>query len=311
MLTHDTSLAAHALAVDATVVRVFGALLRRNVVPILLKGGSIEAWLYDDGAPRIAGDVDLLVAPSDRLTTERELKALGFVNKYDGPSPVWADEHADAWTPPPGLVPLDLHRRLWGVGTSQSVAWDTLHADRDLLRIGPIEVPVLGPSGRLLVVALHAAHHGVGVSRPVHELGLAIARCDDAAWRAVVRLAKELDASQGLAAGLGLLDEGATLRDRLGLRPTDREVVLRHIPMWFEPATAAGFLSLLQARSLRDRAHLIRHEVLPSSEFMHARYDAASDGLVRAHLRRWARLVRDAPAGFRAARAIHRRRARR
>lgn len=303
-------LAMAALAGDATTVAVTSAFASRGIRCLVLKGRSLADWLYDEDEVRASGDVDLLVAPRDLDAAERQLKTLGFVNKYDGPSPKFAEEHADNWTPAPGSLPVDLHRRLWGIEAPMRTTWARLWEDSETIVVASKEVQVLGLAGRTLLVALHAAHHGPDFIRPMMDLDRAVERLEDAAWDAALELAHALGAAAGLSAGLGLTAGGRDIRDRLALPPADRYAVLRTASLWSEPATAAGFLQFLEASGANERIALLRRELFPSRAFMQSQQgDGALSGtlLARAYVTRWRTLVTNAPAGWRAAQSIRRR----
>ncbi len=300
------------LLVEARAASVVAELRAAGVDALLLKGTSNERWLYDADEVRPSGDVDLLVAPSGLERAERRLQALGFVNKYDGVSPSWAEEHADVWEPADGLLPVDLHRRLWGVGASAADAWARLWAGREPLELGGARVEVPGEAARALLVALHAAHHGPEHRRPSEDLARAVRRLEPAVWQEAASLARELSAEAGLAAGLAQAPGGAEVRDRLGLPPADREAVVQVARLWSAPATTAGFLRVLDAGSARERWAVLARELVPSRRFM--RSDLARRGrtsragaIELAYVQRWASLGLDAPRGLRAARALRRR----
>ena len=308
-MASTVSLTLRALTVDATAVAVIRELDAIGVRSLLLKGASLEQVLYDADEPRLSTDVDLLVAPADHQRAERCLKHVGYVNKYDGPSPVWAEEHADAWAASDWRVPVDLHRRLWGVEISAELAWHILWARRQKVELGASSVQALSASGIALLVALHAAHHGPDVARPLVDLNRALQRLNTTTWEQALTLAEELQAAPGLAAGLGLVDAGERLRDRLGLAPADRDVVVRVAAMWTAPPTAAGFLRLFDAESPRETMVLLLRELFPSREFLrHANSPARRPRgrLLRGYAVRWRDLMSSAPTGWRAARAIRR-----
>lgn len=296
------------LALEAAAMTVIDQLRDEGIRPLLLKGPTIERWLYEPDERRPAGDVDLLVSPTDRVSAELRLAGLGFSNRYDGVSPDWAEEHADTWLPGQGGVPVDLHRRLWGFEAPPAAVWQTLWARREAMTIGGTEVDVLSPPARALCVALHAAHHGLEVPRPIEDLRRAVSQVDDAVWIEAAELAAELGASAGLAAGLALDPGGVAVRDALGLEPASRDVVVRVARLWSEPRTAEGFLRLFASSGVREATRLIRRELFPSPDYMRARESdgGGSERLARAYIRRWRSLASGAPSGLRAARRLRR-----
>lgn len=302
-----TVLAIRLLAGEATTVSLVGALRGDGVESLLLKGASVERWLYRPDEWRLSSDIDLLVEPRCLAAAERGLKRLGFVNRYDGVSPSWAEEHADSWRSNAWPLPVDLHRSIWGIRAPVALVWQRLWADREPLMIGGTQVWMLDAAGRLLTLALHAAHHGETASRPLADLRRATEQVERGVWSEAVGLASDLGALEGFAAGLGLLLEGAALRDDLGLQPADPAVVRVTAEIWGAPPTAEGFMRLAESPGLRGKAGLLRHELVPSKEFMRSRSSRSAlarrgrRGLLAAYVARLAELLVETPAGVRGA----------
>lgn len=291
------------VAVDATVAKAVRALREAGVQPVLLKGPSVERWLYRPEEMRISSDVDLLVDPRQLASAERRLKREGLVNRYDGISPAEAPEHADTWSGPGMAVPVDLHRRLWGFESSAEQVWDRLWASRGSMTVAGEECAVLGEPARALAVALHAAHHG-DLARPIGDLARALQTLDEAVWTHAAELAVELGATTGLRAGLGLAAEGDPLLARLGWESADPAEVAFSSPEWNTPRTTEGLLRLSRAPGAGAKASLIARELFPSRQFMRTRSDQAflarrgRRGLLVAYPFRWARLLISAPRGL-------------
>ena len=66
--------------------------------------------------------------------------------------------HASVWTAP-GRVPVEVHDRLWG---ADGEVWQVLERETEAVTVAGETVEVPNEPARCLVVALHAAHHGVG-----------------------------------------------------------------------------------------------------------------------------------------------------
>lgn len=304
-------LVARALAVEAQAAMIMRALGAAGIDALLLKGPSIERWLYGPGEWRIAADVDLLVAPADFAAAEQRLQAAGFANRYDGAAPAWVQEHADVWRSEALPVPLDLHRCLWGVGAEPARAWEPLWAGHVTLALAGAEVPVLGEGARALTLALHAGHHDRAAGRPLRDLVRALARLEPETWEEAAALAADLDAEGAFADGLSLLPAGRDLLAHLGVnvaaaRPSRPE------DLWALPKTAEAVVRIGRAQGWREKSALLRAELLPSSGFMRTRAAygplarRGAVGLACAHVLRWAHLARDMPAGVRAARRVRR-----
>ena len=133
--------------------------------------------------------------------------------------PSWWREHAVEWQRERDNVLLDVHRTLAGIGVDPDVAWRALSRERASVTVaGRGRCRSSGSPARTLHVALHAAHHGIGPSRPIEDLRRAVRTADDGIWRSAAELADELDALlDAFAAGLALDPEGAALAQRLHL----------------------------------------------------------------------------------------------
>jgi hypothetical protein len=300
------------LAAEATAASLIRDLRAAGIEPLLLKGPSLERWLYRTDERRVSGDIDLLVAPDQLPHAERALKTRGFANRYDGVSPPWAEEHADAWRSVSSAFPVDLHRRLWGFDAPPEMVWARLWGDRATMQIGGIRVDVLGEPARALAVALHAAHHGESKGKPIADLARAVARLSEATWGSAAEVARELGAETACVAGLSLVDGGLGLAERVGLPRAARTSISVTPRMWSVPETAEGFVRLAEAPGLLAKLGLVYRELVPSREFMQTRSPEAfvarrgRGGLAAAYLARWGRLLVETPAGIRAARRLRR-----
>jgi hypothetical protein len=98
-------------------------------------------------------------------------------------------------------------------------AWAVLSTRTEPAMVLNSTVEALDSAGRALVVALHAAQHGPRWEKPLRDLERAVDVLPIETWIAAVDLAAQLDATESLSAGLRLVDAGAFLAERLGLRP--------------------------------------------------------------------------------------------
>ena len=253
-------IAGRVLRVDAIATEIVSALNRDRVRSIVLKGPAIGRWLYDNRAPRPYGDVDLLVAPRDFARSEIVLKRLGFVSWFDGPAPEGQSMHADEWARGMGLrrVGVDLHRTFPGIGVGTDVLWSVVAAHTERLLIGEddgeLEIP--GEPMRALIVALHAAHHGAGESKPMQDLSRAVDRVSPDVWTEAARIAGDLHALDGLLDGLALQREGREIVRNLGLGQPSRRSPAQPAAEPLARPTAEGFERLANAGGRRSKLSL-------------------------------------------------------
>ena len=258
---------ARSLAVDRVtgeVVRDFSA---AGIPCMLIKGPTVAAWLYDDGAARYYMDSDLWVPPINFARAEEHLEGLGFRRAVPAvPHPPGGRPHAEPWVRAQDRAQVDLHRTLSGVGIAPEEAWALLSAEAVAMDVGGETVAVPPPSMRALLVALHAAQHGPDKAKPLEDLSRALERLDDAGWREVAALASRLDATPGLSYGLRLLPTGARLAERLGL--VSSELVEHATRQGSSARVALGLQRLAETRDFRERMRLVRREFVPSTDFL-------------------------------------------
>ena len=251
-------LAAQTLVVDAATAEVIAALARRTVDCILLRGPAVARRLYDAVELRSYIDADLLVSPNQVIDAERALSAIGFTPLADDSDlshhrPV----HAREWQR--GNVSVDLHRRVAGCTAPDDVIWQTFHEHSEVVSLAGVSARIPSPSALALIVALHAAHNGPRMPKPLADLARALARFDDATWNEASQLAERAGASPAFAAGLRLLPAGVARAPRVA--PTI-DVALRSSGA---PPLSLGIDWLLRAPGIREKAALVKHVVLPPS----------------------------------------------
>jgi hypothetical protein len=296
------AIVANNLRIDSATAEVLRAFEVARVQALLLKGPSVVRWLYDPQDARTYVDCDLLVRPTDIATAEHVLTNRGFVpNVYEREMPTWWREHAVGWLRPDDGTIVDLHQTLPGVGVDPQRVWLTLSAEVEGIQVAGFATTTLTIPGRALHLALHAAQHGVGWPTVTAELDRALARTDQAVWRAAVELAGALDAIPAFAAGLRTTAAGRGVAFALDL-PTDRpvDVALRAST---PPPVALGFDQLARAENWRARLTIMRHKVVPPATFVQAWSPLARHGrlgLALAYAWRPLWLLRHAPAGLRA-----------
>jgi Uncharacterised nucleotidyltransferase len=271
-----TLLTAGNIAVDAVTAEVVNALRAEGIRSLLLKGPAIVTWLYAEGAEPHPGyddaepvrsydDVDLLVAPDDLDSCKQVLGRLGFANRFAAFAPGEFAEHSTEWWRVGSPVAVDLHRTLQGVRASPNKLSGELASGAEELMVGGTRVEVPSKAGRALVVALHAAYHGVREPKPLGDVRRAIHLVDPAVWVEAAQLAERLSATPAFAAGLMLVPEGASLADRLEVADAvDTEAAL----LSQSPApTAYGFARLAATPGLRGKMVFLARELIPTPAF--------------------------------------------
>ena len=257
-----TAGAARNRVVDRLTVDIAGALASEAIESLVLKGPVLAEWLYP-GELRVYGDADLMVSPDDWQRAVGVLERLGFQN-YLAPMdhPRMQSFAGTAFLR--GTDNVDLHCTLHGLDASPALIVSSLMAGAERQLIAGAELRVPARAALLLLVGLHAAHHGHG--KPIEDLGRAIAHADERLWRLALAHAREFDGVPAFASGLRLLPEGVELARRLGIddvRSTRHEIRRHGIP------TAEGIEALLSPGiGARRRLGTVARELFPSAEFM-------------------------------------------
>ena len=159
-------------------------------------------------AARESTDADVLVRPDHLRIFLDGMQRHGWSLKVD-----FADgsafEHA-ATLEHPFLKHADVHRRFPGITAAPEVAFDRLWADRHTATIAGVACGVPSLPGQRLILLLHAARGPVAGHPDIRRAWLE-ATMDQRLE--VEKLAAELGAEVGLAAGTGRLDEFQSARD--------------------------------------------------------------------------------------------------
>lgn len=271
--------AVRTLAIDRVTAQVVAAMRLEGVSPILLKGPSFAAWLYPGGG-RSYLDTDLLVSPACFGRAQAVLVELGFEDYLAGFSVLERATHAATyWQRRPGARQayfVDLHQSLLSVGVPASEAWALLSADTEELVVAGLAVPTLGPTGRALHVALHAAQHGPGCAQSIEDLRRALAVAGIDQWRSAGVASARLGAEDAFATGLRLLPAGERVAAELGLteriRPALRLAVTAHA------RGADSLLGMGAATSLTRRARYAARVLCPSPALMRRGFALARRG---------------------------------
>ncbi len=298
------------LALESALAEVVSQLRAHGVDPLLLKGAGTARWLYDSAPDRGYDDLDLLVAPGDTARATSCLEAIGFAAHWPGGRFDGAGAHHEVMVRRgPATVVLELHHTLDLLSAPAPAVWERLSADAQTITLGGTAIRVPAPAAASFVVAIHAAQHGLGASKPLRDLDAAVARVEPATWRAAAAIAADLGATAEFTVGLRLCAGGRGLADRLGLAPApavSRQVSLKASTA---PETALGIEQLVTTPGLRARVALLAGKLAPSPVWMRNWLPFARRGrraLACAYVWRLIWLLIKLPAGARAWRAAAR-----
>jgi hypothetical protein len=266
------------LVLDRVTGEIVVAWRKAGVRTVLLKGPAITRWLYREGEFRGYVDIDLLVPGEDVEAAEEVLRALGFerpgLEAIEGDWP----RYSRNWVRSDSTINVDLHQTLAGVGVDSTEVWATLTEGLEQLTVAGVDVDVLAPHARALMLALHTAKDGSRIAKARHDLGHAIDRLPPDLWIETVRLAERLRALGSLGAGLRLVvPAGVELADRLDLpgeAPFD--ITVRYGSG--APPLAFGFDWLLSTPGVRGKGRLVLRKVFPPVAFMRAWVPLANRG---------------------------------
>lgn len=254
-------LLAVSLAADGQAARAVGMLEAAGIPALVLKGASLAEWLYGKEI-RSYSDADVMVSPDSFEAAEVALERGGYSRKVD-------DLHASAWLREGDPIAIDLHRRLWVVGSSPRFVWRLLWGRSVVQEIGGRRCRVLDPVARALVVALHQAHHhalGQDTTRTAADLRRLLDQLSTDDWRAVADLTSDLRATLNLAAGLRSVDDprAAAIADELRL-PDARLVERATQPDAIVPLIGA-MANIRFARGPRRKLRALRQEIVPPAD---------------------------------------------
>ena len=192
-------------------------------------------------------DVDVLVRPAHLDRLSMAMRQHGWTTKYRFEVGS-AFEHAATMTHP-FLAPVDVHRHFPGMDSDPEAAFSRLWRDRHTVELAGTPCPVPSVTAQRLILILHATRAGQ-LTHPDILRSWTAAREDDR--DAVRRLAADLGAEVGLAAGTGRLDEFSGARGYalwLALSTGERSLVR----MWVARVKAAP----TRRAALRTAVHLL------------------------------------------------------
>ena len=256
--------AARNLKIDAVTVEVVRAFEERGIDVLLLKGPTFARWLYDDGR-RDYHDTDLLVAPESVSAAEEVLTALGFelppiYDEGDRPS----FDHA--WVRRSDKVRVDLHWGLIGARAAPETVWRVLSEYREPIELVLGTVDGLSEPARACQVALHAAQHGSGFSKPLDDLERAVSRLTPDTWHRARDVARSLDAEEAFGAGLRLVPAGEEIAQGLGL--VDVAGTETRLRAAGAPELAVSLEWFLSSPGWKGRFRYLLRNLFPSPNFM-------------------------------------------
>jgi hypothetical protein len=258
---------ARTLRIDHLTAEVVQAFQAAGIRSILLKGPALARWLYDEGAMRPYADCDLLVRTDSFQAAEGILASMGF--EREGLDSIVGDwpKHARTWKRPDGTT-IDLHVTLVGIAVAPPQAWDILTDGTEHMRVAGIEVEVLSPAARAVLVALNAAKDAARVGKVRHDLGHALDRLPTDLWKEAMAVAARLKSIGAFAAGLRRTPAGERLADELGLpHDTPSVIALRERP---PPPLAMGLDWLLATPGWSGKFRVVLRKVAPPPSFLRA-----------------------------------------
>ena len=271
--------AAASLRSDVVAAAVGEAFRSAGIASILLRGPSIARHVYDAGESRPYADVDLLVptaaiAEAERLLDDHRFAHSAVLGQRPDDRPAWSR----TWQRASDGAEVDLHSTIVGVGVPPHELWALLSENVEPVEVARARLDGLNAETTLVVVALHAAHHGTELRQPLEDLARAIERFPTTSWAAAAALADRLAAMPAFAAGLRLVPAGAALTERLVLSDAaSAEVILR---AGSAPPMALGFEWLSRVPGFRAKTRLIAGKLVPDVQFMRAWSPLARRGRV-------------------------------
>jgi hypothetical protein len=298
--------AAGRLALVTATGEVLGAMTGARIRTILLKGPT-TARLYHDPALRPAGDVDILVEPSQAGAAAQVLESLGFQDPLARARSHEREPHAVAFYRS-GALPacVDLHRTMYWSRHDPEALWREFSRATSFIDLEERRVEVLGDPAQALVIAEHALRH-VHAAKPLEDLRRALAVYQHDTWVEAAAMARRLGAESALAAGLRRVDAGNRVADALSLEENSSSAEVRLL-LAGPPPISLGLMRLAQAPSIRQRGAVVLGEVFPTPPAMRNWRGFAGRGraaLMLAYLYRPVWLAFKLPGAYRAWRAAN------
>jgi hypothetical protein len=266
------------LTIDAMSGKIVTGLREAGVPSLLLKGPVIARRLYRRDEIRPYADCDLLVRRSDLALAEATVAGLGMRRDKaeERLTPKW-ERHNNSWRLDERRFDLELHWTLIHIGADPETLWEVCNRDSNTMRVGGVDVSTPADPQLALILALHAAQHGVRWTRPQEDLRRAVEVLPPEVWRAAGQHAVELEATRAFAAGLRLIPSGSALAKALALPDEPSFEVLLTTGRAGEGADQVD--RVLRAPGPVAKARVLLRAAFPSAARMRARHTGA-DGPV-------------------------------
>jgi hypothetical protein len=281
----------HALSVDcvrqAELATVLHELDTAGVRPLLFKGAALAHTHYPTPHVRVRADTDLLVADPEVRVLEGVLSRLGYIRPVEVSGALVSYQSHYQKTDRYGVThALDVH---WKISNLQALANSLTHAELwncrvPVVPLGPSAATVDAPHALLLALVHRAGHHPGSRNLlwmyDLHLLGNRLTPDQHQLFQTIV-------AARGLNS---IAAEGLAVAHRsFGDPRLDAPVEATHPASangdgFVRPWTQAEVLRLdLQALpDWRTRGRLLREHLLPSSNYMRAKYGVRSNAMLPA-----------------------------
>jgi hypothetical protein len=147
---------ARSACLEERTASVLGAAAAADIPVLLLKGLALQNLAYPAGIVRPMDDVDVLVAPTDRVRIEGLLRNLGYRNDLRGEEDFFASDLSYS---------IDLHTSLVNTirvparGALWNEPWQEIWRRRQPVVVGGVSAQTLGPRDTVQHLAIHAVHH--------------------------------------------------------------------------------------------------------------------------------------------------------
>jgi hypothetical protein len=288
------------LTIDAMSGKTVAGLREAGVPSLLLKGPVIARRLYRRGETRPYADCDLLVRRNDLALAETTVARLGMrrAKAEERLTPKW-EHHNSSWRLDERHFDLELHWTLIHIGADPETLWEVCNRDSNPMLVGGVEVSTPADPQLAVILALHAAQHGVRWTRPQEDLRRAVEVLPPEVWRAAAQCAVELNATRAFAAGLRLISSGGALAKTLALPDEPSFEVLLTTGRAGEGADQVD--RVLRAPGPVAKARVVLRAAFPPAARMRSRHPAADGrvGLALAYAMHPIRLGRSLVLGVR------------
>lgn len=179
----DRQNALRCLALMSGLVETVGLLAQERITAIPLKGGCLAARYYDDVSCRHAGDIDILVDPTDLARTDRILKSAGYQQISSKTHAAVDDSFVEDGTFVYHLsyltrtrIPLELHFRLNQNPALLPLRVSQIAARASVVRFGETDLTTMPDDLQFLFLATHGARHEWERLQWVYDIALLVHR---------------------------------------------------------------------------------------------------------------------------------------